>query len=202
VDHARDVRLGAVLAELALRHHALHHQLHPDDRSHQAVNEVGRCVATALVWWADLAGHVVGERWVALADAWSAVVDVHHSAVVDVHAAMVAATVEGSFADDFWHGLIERVAERQPIVRRGEHAGTPSTVEPFEHPGDADRRDCGEQVEPHVVAGDRGHLQQRHHIRGQRLHHHSHWVARDRAHLMGWVDLTGWTTLAALRRLT
>lgn len=70
----------------------------------------GLCDTTAMVWRADLAGHETGERWVALADAWSTVVDVHHSAFVDVHAAVVAATVEGSFADDFWHGLTARTS--------------------------------------------------------------------------------------------
>ena len=70
----------------------------------------GLCDTTALVWRADLAGHEMGEQWQALAQAWSTVADVHHSAFVDVHAAMVAATVDGSFGDEFFAGLAARTS--------------------------------------------------------------------------------------------
>ncbi len=73
------------------------------------------CDATSLVWWMELAGLDVADRWLPLARHWAVIRERHHSAFVDVHAAMAfaaAARVAPDYvapdddeAERFWDGL-------------------------------------------------------------------------------------------------
>lgn len=86
------------------------------------------CDATSLVWWMELAGLDVANRWLPLARHWAPVRERHHSAFVDVHAAMAFAAAARVAPDDiapddiapddveaarFWDGL---AASHLPVV--------------------------------------------------------------------------------------
>ena len=76
------------------------------------------CDATSLVWWMELAGLDVADRWLPLARHWAEIRERHHSAFVDVHAAMAFAAAAGVAPDDdeaarFWDEL---AASHLPVV--------------------------------------------------------------------------------------